>query len=118
MQGPQKNKLKESKKNKKKPLHLSVHAAARSRRATASHRPLRAAIALPTTVDCPTATRLGAIGGRDHSYAGSPFCIPPAPFLLPLAPKILHMWSSLPHWLQHMPALPRLLLKTSNIHNF
>jgi hypothetical protein len=25
---------------------------------------------------------------------------------------------SLPHWLQHMPALSRFLLKTSNIHNF
>jgi hypothetical protein len=27
-------------------------------------------------------------------------------------------WSTLSHWLQHMPALPRLLLETSNIHNF
>jgi hypothetical protein len=30
----------------------------------------------------------------------------------------LHKWSTLSHWLQHMPALPRLLLETSNIHNF
>jgi hypothetical protein len=29
-----------------------------------------------------------------------------------------HMWSTLFHWLQHMPALPKLLLKTSNTHNF
>jgi hypothetical protein len=28
------------------------------------------------------------------------------------------MWWTLAGWLQHMPALPRLLLKTSNIHNF
>jgi hypothetical protein len=28
------------------------------------------------------------------------------------------MWSTLSHWFQHMPALPKLLLKTSNIHNF
>jgi hypothetical protein len=28
------------------------------------------------------------------------------------------MWSTLAGWLQHMPALPRLLLKTSNIYNF
>jgi hypothetical protein len=27
-------------------------------------------------------------------------------------------WSTLAGWLQHMPALPRLLLETSNIHNF
>jgi hypothetical protein len=30
----------------------------------------------------------------------------------------LHKWSILSHWLQHMPALPRLLLETLNIHNF
>jgi hypothetical protein len=28
------------------------------------------------------------------------------------------IWSTLASWLQHMPALPRLLLKFSNIHNF
>jgi hypothetical protein len=28
------------------------------------------------------------------------------------------MWSTLADWLQHMPALPKLLLKTSNTHNF
>jgi hypothetical protein len=44
------------------------------------------------------------------------FCILPTPFLLPPTPKILHMWSTLPHWLQHMPTLSRLLLETSNIH--
>jgi hypothetical protein len=35
-----------------------------------------------------------------------------------LVHKILHMWSTLPHWLQLMPTLPKLLLETSNIHNF
>jgi hypothetical protein len=28
------------------------------------------------------------------------------------------LWSTLVGWLQHMPALPRLLLKTSNTHTF
>jgi hypothetical protein len=41
---------------------------------------------------------------------------PPPPNLLAL--KILWVWSTLSHWLQHMLALPRLLLETSNIHNF
>jgi hypothetical protein len=27
-------------------------------------------------------------------------------------------WSTLAGWLQHMPTLPRLLLETSNTHNF
>jgi hypothetical protein len=30
----------------------------------------------------------------------------------------LPKWSTLAGWLQHMPALPRLLLETSNTHNF
>jgi hypothetical protein len=30
----------------------------------------------------------------------------------------LRMWSTLSHWFQHMPALPRVHLKTSNTHNF
>jgi hypothetical protein len=38
-------------------------------------------------------------------------------FLLP-ALHFLHKWSTLSHWLQHMLALPKLLLETSNIHNF
>jgi hypothetical protein len=50
---------------------------------------------------------------------GSPFLVPylppPSYFLLP---NFLHMWSTLLHWLQHMPALPRLPLKFSNTHNF
>jgi hypothetical protein len=35
-----------------------------------------------------------------------------------LALHFLCMWSILASWLQHMPTLPRLLLKTSNIHIF
>jgi hypothetical protein len=34
------------------------------------------------------------------------------------APFLGHMWSTLSHWFQQMPALPKLLLRTSNIHNF
>jgi hypothetical protein len=30
----------------------------------------------------------------------------------------LHMWLTLAGWLQYMPTLPKLLLKTSNTHNF
>jgi hypothetical protein len=39
-------------------------------------------------------------------------------FLLPPTHLFLHMWSTLAGWLQHMPSLPRLFLKFSNIHNF
>jgi hypothetical protein len=38
-------------------------------------------------------------------------------FFLP-ALHFLRKWSTLSHWLQHMPALPKLLLETLNIHNF
>jgi hypothetical protein len=38
-------------------------------------------------------------------------------FFLPTL-HLLRKWSTLFHWLQHMPPLPRLLLETSNIHNF
>ena len=37
---------------------------------------------------------------------------------LPPTSIFFYMWSTPPHWLQHMPALPRLLLKFSNMHNF
>ena len=49
---------------------------------------------------------------------GPLFCIAASPFFLILASIFFHMWSTLPHWLQHMPALPRFILKFSNIHNF
>jgi hypothetical protein len=39
-------------------------------------------------------------------------------FLIPFAHLFGLMWSTIADWLQHMPALPILLLKTSNIHNF
>jgi hypothetical protein len=38
-------------------------------------------------------------------------------FFLP-ALYFLCKWSTLADWLQHMPVLPRLLLETSNTHNF
>jgi hypothetical protein len=58
-------------------------------------------------------------GGRP-SLATAPARVPHFVHPLPnlLAHKILHVRSTLPHWLQHMPTLPRLLLETSNIHNF
>jgi hypothetical protein len=55
---------------------------------------------------------------RRSLLPGFPLLNPLAPSFLLFAPKFFHMWSTLPHWLQHMPALPKLLLKTSNIHNF
>jgi hypothetical protein len=72
------------------------------------------------------AGRLVTIGRRgsrwpavtDHVCMGFPLLHHPTSFFLPLTSKILHMWSTLPHWLQHMPALPKFLQKTSNIHNF
>jgi hypothetical protein len=39
-------------------------------------------------------------------------------FFKPQHPPFGHFWSTLSDWFQHMPALPRLLFKTSNIHNF
>jgi hypothetical protein len=38
--------------------------------------------------------------------------------LIPLAHLFGLMWSTLAGWLQHLPALPILLLKFSNTHNF
>jgi hypothetical protein len=43
------------------------------------------------------------------------------PFFLIFFFHALHFirkWSTLSHWLQYMPTLPRLLLETSSIHNF
>jgi hypothetical protein len=39
-------------------------------------------------------------------------------FLIPIAHLFGLIKSTLVGWLQHMPALPILLLKTSNVHNF
>jgi hypothetical protein len=49
---------------------------------------------------------------------GCPKLAPSKIFLLPPAHIFLRMWSTLAGWLQHMPTLPRLLLKFSKIHNF
>jgi hypothetical protein len=69
-----------------------------------------------TVYQSPGLGRPGVDGHRPLLHR-SPFWYSLAAFFLPLASKNLHMWSTLPHWLQHMPALPRLLLETSNIHN-
>jgi hypothetical protein len=39
-------------------------------------------------------------------------------FFFSSALHFLRKWSTLVGWLQHMPALPRVHLKTSNTHNF
>jgi hypothetical protein len=96
MQGPLKNYKKWfPKKNSKKTVPCFYR-----RRPTASGRPL---------------TNQRSPAG-DRACAGSSLLPPSCP--LPPAPTILHMWSILLHWLQHMPALPKFLLKTSNTHNF
>jgi hypothetical protein len=100
----------------------------------AGGQPLRATVALPATagrrpgiVDRPAVTQSGATSGHQSLVrtrsATAPARVlqlctpyPPPPNLL--AHKIFRMWSTLPHWLEHMPALPRLLLETWNIHNF
>jgi hypothetical protein len=51
-------------------------------------------------------------------YTGAPFLPGCFSFFFSFFPHFWALWSTPPHWLQHMPALPRLLLKTSNIHNF
>jgi hypothetical protein len=70
----------------------------------------------------PTNSRWPLVGARspavDRVPTGPSFCQPPPPSLLLLVPKFFGVSSTLPHWLQHMPALPRLLLKTSNTHNY
>jgi hypothetical protein len=64
------------------------------------------------------------IAKKGGSREGSPQSafnheLPPSKiFLLLPAHNFLHMWSTLIGWFQHMPALPQLLLRFSNIHNF
>jgi hypothetical protein len=79
--------------------------------------------ARPEVACFPTGGRRPLVGARSATApARVPHYVDPLPHLpnLPnlLAQKILHMWSTLPHWLHHMPALPKLLLENSNIHNF
>jgi hypothetical protein len=74
----------------------------------------------------PTATSPGPLVARQGRLATSsrpPFlaACPKFPLckinFLSHAYIFLYMWSILASWLQHMPALPRFLLKFSNIHN-
>jgi hypothetical protein len=83
---------KTKKKNpQKRAIVWRIHVPARGRRAIASHR--LAAAKCPELILCKR-------------------------IFFPPTLNFLHMWSTLASWLQHMPALPKLLLKTSNIHNF
>jgi hypothetical protein len=75
---------------------------------------------------CPTAAwpsfGCSAGGCRDQRSWNSPmwvphFCLAASLFLFFFFPYFWALWSIPPHWLQHMPALPKLLLKTWNIHN-
>jgi hypothetical protein len=61
------------------------------------------------TSGCPPATgrRLDLWGSSHFSWIFFSSC-----------PDFLCKWSTLAGWLQHMLALPRLLLETSNTHNF
>jgi hypothetical protein len=69
----------------------------------------------PTSAHSPPASSGPPIAGRRSP--GPFFCALPS-LKKTLAPLFGHMWSTLFHWLQHMSTLPRLLLKTSNNHNF
>jgi hypothetical protein len=78
--------------------------------------------------------KLWAVAGGQPLVASQPrlptSCRPPALrscpipppfckfFLLPHIHLFLHMWLNSVGWLQHMPALLRLLLEFSSTHNF
>jgi hypothetical protein len=64
------------------------------------------------TSSCPPALR-----GSHFFLPASPFFFLP-PFFSSFFPHFWALWSTPPHWLQHMPALPIVHLKTSNTHNF
>jgi hypothetical protein len=70
----------------------------------------------PTTSRSPTVARWPHAGPilffvRPHFSS----CLP---FFSSFFPHFWALWLTPPHWLQHMPALPRVHLKTSNTHNF
>jgi hypothetical protein len=82
--------------------------AGRGQRATAGHRPARGPRLLvagcrATSGRQPAVTRRPPTGALNYSLPK--FCS----FFLPT--YFLHMWSTLVGWLEHMPALPRLLQK-------
>jgi hypothetical protein len=67
-----------------------------------------------TSVGRPTRRRLAV---ATLPYTGTPFFPPYLSLFFSSFPHFWALWSTPPHWLQHMPALLRLLLKTSNTHN-
>jgi hypothetical protein len=90
--------------------------ARRGRQATSGHRPpLSRGLLVGQQSDAPG--RL-ATNGRPLASAWALELLGCAPFFFASLPHFFLMGSTPPHWLQHMPALPRLLLKTSNTHNF
>jgi hypothetical protein len=54
---------------------------------------------------------------RVDAWTGSA-CLFFLQFFFSPALHFLRKWSTLAGWLQHMPAVPKVHLKTSNIHNF
>jgi hypothetical protein len=63
-----------------------------------------------------------AIGGAPRSRrapaAWAPSAVRLSLLFFASLPHFFLMWSTPPHWLQHMPTLARPCQKTSNIHNF
>jgi hypothetical protein len=116
MQGPLK-----SKKNKFNFFFIKKCRALSKQVATAGGRKPRAIVALPATVGRPAVGRpltdqqspgqgrpmVGArLAASDRSCEGPSLSNPLPPPSYLFVPKFFHMWSSLPHWLQHMPACP------------
>jgi hypothetical protein len=58
------------------------------------------------------------LGGAPKRGGGSLFSSSATYVFETSAPLLGHMWSTHFYCFQHMPALPRLLLQTSNTHNF
>jgi hypothetical protein len=73
---------------------------------------LRAVASRPWSPNCWLVTP-----GRSPTVLGCPKLTLCNKFVFPPTLNFLHMWSTLVGWLQHMPALRKLLLKTSNTHN-
>jgi hypothetical protein len=65
-----------------------------------------------------TTSRGQRAAGRMPAAHRSPFFPCCIPLFSSFFPHFWALWSTPPHWLHHTPALPRLLLKTSNTYNF
>jgi hypothetical protein len=73
----------------------------------------------PQAVDCWPVTSDCSLAATQAPFVIqlSPIFLPPTPIFFPPTSIFFLMWST-PHWLKHMSALPKLLLKTSDTHNF